>query len=507
LATTPYDTVSERLEASWLGRVSELIEENGALVVVVGSLAIVMVASLRSNLLPDGWMALVSGREIAMHGLPSQDTLTVWAHGRRWVDQQWLAQLFLYGLWRVGGLKLALLAHAALTVGAFGAAIVLARRLGASARSTTWVSLPVLVTFYPAASAMRPQSFAYPLFVAVLWLLVTDARRPSRRVFVVLPLLVLWANLHGSVLLGAALASLAGLVGLAAVPPNRPRRVLWHALGLALAPWPCLLVSPYALHLPSYAETVLGGSGFSDFVTEWTPTTLTAVTIPLYLLVIGGVWLLGRTRRRLSAFEKLAFLATAVLAFQTLRDIVWFGLVALVVLPQLFDDVIPTAPEPRRLNRLLATAICGGVLVAAAGVATHSPSWFERDFPPAAADAAAAAAGPEGRVLATSRYADWLLWTHPELAGRVAFDSRFELLTPSQLERAARFLGRSGAWAATARPYRVLVLGKQDDSQLRAALRQSGLARVVRIDRNVAVLRHTGLSLGVRGQGRADLIR
>jgi hypothetical protein len=492
LVSAASHTLSERLESSWLTRIAEFLEENGALVVVLGSLAIVMVASLRSSLLPDGWMALVSGREIAAHGLPSHETLTVWAHGRRWVDQQWLAQLLLYGLWRGGGLKLALFAHAALSVGAFAAAAVLARRLGASARSTTWISLPVLVTFYPAAAAMRPQSFAYPLFVATFWLLVTDARDPSRRVFVVLPLLVLWANLHGSVLLGAALVSLAGLVGLAGILRMRSRRGLWHALALSLAPWPCVLASPYSLHLPSYYDNVLRGSGFSRFVTEWAPTTLTVVTIPLYLLVVGGVWLLGRTRNRLSAFEKLAFLATAVLAFQTVRDIVWFGLVALVLLPRLLDEVIPSVPEPRRLNRLLATAISGGVVVAVAGVATNPASRFERDFPPAAADAAAAAAGPEGLVLTTSPFADWLLWTHPELEGRVAFDARFELLTPSELERAARFLGRSGAWTATAQPYRVLVLGKQDDSRLRAALLASGLARVVRIDRNVAVLRHTG---------------
>jgi hypothetical protein len=253
-----------------------------------------------------------------------------------------------------------------------------------------------------------------------------------------------------------------------------------------------VLVSPYALHLPAYYENVLRGSGFSRFVTEWAPTTLTLVTVPLYLLIVGGVWLLGRTRNRLSAFEKLAFLTTAVLAFQTVRDMVWFGLVALVLLPRLLDEVIPSAPEPRRLNRLLAAGICGGVVIAVAGVATNPASWFERDFPAAAADSAAAAAGIQGRVLATSRFADWLLWTHPELAGRVAFDARFELLTPVQLERAARFLGRSGAWTATARPYRVLVLGEQDDSQLRAALLRSRLARVVRIDRNVVVLRHTG---------------
>ena len=54
------------------------------------------------------------------------------------------------------------------------------------------------------------------------------------------------------------------------------------------------------------------------------------------------------------------------------------------------------------------------------------------------------------------------------------------------------FAGRTVADVDFLRRYRVLVLGKQDDSQLRAALLGSGLARVVRVDRNVVVLRHTG---------------
>src|SRR6476661_6167640 len=51
----------------------------------------------------DFWLALVSGREVAQHWLPHADHLTVMASGRHWVDQQWLAQLVLYEVTRVGG--------------------------------------------------------------------------------------------------------------------------------------------------------------------------------------------------------------------------------------------------------------------------------------------------------------------------------------------------------------------------------------------------------------------
>jgi len=472
------------------GRVARFLEEEGTLVMVVGAFAVAMLAALRTGLATDGWLALLAGREIVQHGLPTHDTLTAWAAGKRWVDQQWLSQLAFYGLWRLGGFKLALLAHAALALGSLAGAAALARRVGASARSTTWIALPVLVCYYPAAAVMRPQSLAYPLFVAVLWLLVLDARRPSRRVFATFPLLVLWGNLHGSVLLGAGLVALAGVVELARGLARRC--VSARGLALTLLPWPCLLVSPYALHLPGYYETVTFSGGFGSFVTEWQPTTLTAVTAPFYLLVLGGIWLVGRAGKRVSVFERLALVATALLAFQAVRNITWFALVALAILPVLLDDLRPAVVEPRRLNRMLATVVLAGVVTAVAGVAARSGSWFLRGFPPQAAAAASTAAGQNGRVFATSSYADWLLWTRPELVGRVAYDARFELLSHRQLQTAQDFEARVAGWRQTARRYRVIVLGATDDRKVRLGLVRAGIARVVRTVDGVTVLETTG---------------
>jgi hypothetical protein len=476
---------------SFASRLGRWVEENGPLVIVVAAFGIVMLAALRRALVVDGWMALVCGRWIAQHGLPSHDTLTVWTHGRRWVDQQWLAQLLLYLLYRHGGVKLSLLVHAGLATAAVAAAATLARRLGASARSVTWICVPVVVATYPEAAVMRPQSFAYPLFAATLWLLVSDARKPSPRVLAALPILVLWANVHGSVLLGAALVSLAGVVGLTQ-RSVAGRRLSPKALTLMLGPWGCVLASPYAQQLPAYYRQILVGGDFRHFVTEWAPTTLTVATAPVYLLVIAGMWLLGRAGGRLSTFEKGAFLATAVLAFQAVRNTAWLGLTALVVLPALVDAVRRPAVEPKRLNRHFTTIVATGAVVAVVAVATKGQSWFTADFPGGAADAAATAVRPNGRVLATSQYADWLLWTEPALAGRVAFDARFELFTRKQLGKLGAYEGRVDDWVATTRGYSVFVLDRRSDRALRAALVHSLPAHVVRVDGDVVVLQRSG---------------
>jgi hypothetical protein len=469
-------------------RFTGLLEENGLIVIVLGAFAIVFVLSLRKQLVVDGWMAIVSGRWIVQHGLPTRDALTVFARGHRWIDQQWLAQLGLYGLWRLGGVKLALFVHALLVTGGLAGAALFARTRGATARSVTWVAIPVLIAYYPVASVLRPQSFAFPLFAAVLWLVLADARQPSRRVFLTLPLLVLWTNLHGSVVLGAMLVSLDGLVGMV-----QKRRPSGRGLALLLAPWACVFASPYGPHLPTYYEKILVGGDFKQFVTEWRPTTLTAQTAAVYLLVLGGLWLLGRAGRGAPLLDQLAFVLASVLAFEAVRNTAWIGLVALAVLPPLVDRLRDApAEEPARLNRILSVTILAALGISVAGVAAKPTSWFTSGFPAAAAKATSGAAGQRGRVYASSPYADWLLWSRPELSGRVAYDARFELLTQSELQRIARFQARVGNWLPTARGYNVFVLDPRSDGALARSLRRALPARVVFSSPQVVVLRRRG---------------
>jgi hypothetical protein len=335
---------------------------------------------------------------------------------------------------------------------------------------------------------MRPQSFAFPLFTAVLWLVLADARQPSRRVFLTLPLLVLWTNLHGSVLLGAMLVSLAGVVAMVA-----QRRPTMRGLALLLLPWACVFASPYALHLPAYYEKILVGGDFKQFVTEWAPTTLTPTTAAVYLIVLGGLWLLGRAGRAIPLLDQLAFALTAVLAFEAIRNTAWIGLVALAVLPPLVDRLRGSpAEEPASLNRILAVTILAAVAISVVGVAAKPTSWFTTGFPTSAAQAAVEAAGPQGRVYATSPYADWLLWSRPGLGGRIAYDARFELLSQAQLKRIARFQARAGNWLPMARGYSVFVLDRGTDRALERSLIRQLPARVVFSSPQAVVLRRRG---------------
>ena len=130
------------------------------------------------------------------------------------------------------------------------------------------------------------------------------------------------------------------------------------------------------------------------------------------------------------------------------------------------------------------------VCVATLGVAFQPDSWFTKAAYPASAERAAlAAAGAHGRVFANERYADWLVFEHPQLAGRIAYDSRFELLTARQLRSVIGFRNLVAGWRTTVRGYRALVLDRQDDAQPIAALVRTKRARVVTRRGPLVVLR------------------
>jgi hypothetical protein len=88
-------------------------------------------------------------------------------------------------------------------------------------------------------------------------------------------------------------------------------------------------------------------------------------------------------------------------------------------------------------------------------------------------------------VLADDVHSDWLLWEEPQLAGRIGYDVRFELLSTRRLATLFAFR-EDGTHRSIAAPYRVLTFA----SGRKAAGWQSGRRTVFR-GRGLVVLTRT----------------
>jgi hypothetical protein len=446
---------------------------NEALLVAIGAVFVASaVLAARTGLRADSWLSFLAGREIVAHGLPHTDGLAILSHGRPWVDQQWLGQLTLYGLYRLGGFKLVLFASIVIQFAALALGLRFARRRGASPLAIAPFAFAIWLV---SSSWLRTQVFSQLLFVVLVWLLAKQSRRASPRVFLALPLLALWANVHGAVIVGAALVALLGLTELVELIRLQQRSAgKWaRALALGITPWLCLLATPYGFSIVSYYRSTLTNPAFRRFLSEWAPPTLFSVQGAVFFVLAAGVAVIvGRRTRDLTHFEIAALVFTAVGALLAARSIPWFAYTALLLLPAVTERAWPERTAAGRdswLTSALAVVACLAAVVMLVTAARWPQTRFTAAYPSSAVAAVARATGrhPKARVLASYELADWLLFADPSLRGRIAFDGRWELLSGGQMSAALDYLYQSGSdWDRVARGYSVLVLDPGRESGL-----------------------------------------
>ncbi len=410
-------------------------------------------------------MTLYSGRWIAHHGIPNQEVFTVAARGRRWVDQQWLAELVSYEGWRLGGYGAVGVLMATLIGSAYAALAALVLRRGAS----------VVLTIVCAGTAfvmglggffVHAELFALPLFALALWLCLTDAERdrPGRRMVLLVPLLVLWANLHGSVLLGAGLACAYLVYRGALLARHREWRVAGYCWGLAFVVGLTPLATPYGLQSVTYYRELILNPAVADAAPANGPPRLgDPYSLLFFVPLVLTVALLTRSalrRERQSGVLVAAVLATGVATFFAGRNTVWFGMTAMVLVADILKTWLPTEEPTRGFVGVVTAATAVLATVGVLLLVGRSEAQYETYTPLKAIAAAAryASKHPAALILGDNAASSALLWHDPSLAGRVGYDARLERYSEHSLYRWIAYqLGDGTAWRATTNGYQVLI--------------------------------------------------
>jgi hypothetical protein len=396
----------------------------------------------------DSYLDLISGRLIVAHGLPHADTLTVVGQGRTWVDQQWLAQVAMYGIWRVAGTVGLGFLLAFLLALAFGLLAHLCIDLGAPPqRATLWTLLAFLGSV--GYTALRAEMFSYAAFVLTLTLLTRDARRQEFTLSFlwIFLLLGLWANLHGAVVLGVVLVFCYCLARAAGASIARRRRsALLYAVS-AVTAVACLFATPYGFSEVHYYRGVFSSSLLREYENEWTSPRLSYLpdwmtfAFALTVVVVAGVAMWKRYRPNLVLL--FATVVTGGLAFHAIRYQPWFAIAGAAFAAATLAGIRPAPPRlDARFLRLVLTAAVAVALIAASSVARRHLDSRETAL---ARGALAAAAGwqaqhPGARILADQNTSDRLLWWYPATAGHVGFDLRLDFYEPQSVREWFAFI-------------------------------------------------------------------
>jgi len=259
------------------------------------------------------WLAAL-GRIIVHRGSVPTGIPFAAAPTAHWPNTLVLAELVFHGLESAfgdRGLILAQLAAVAITLSVLA---IDARAGGGDSFQVTGALALASLGSLASLAVARVQLFSLVLFALLLALLRADERSPSARIYLALPLLALWSNLHGAALLGMGI--LWTYLAFA-----RLREEPTTALAIALLSPVALCLTPAGIHTIDYYRGLLTNVAAQRGVDLWAPLG----TGPLDLLmIVCAIALIVRLRHEHPRLWEIVLIAAlAVLTVKAGRNGVW----------------------------------------------------------------------------------------------------------------------------------------------------------------------------------------
>lgn len=260
---------------------------------LVGACVYVLLLALGPRLLsdPDSYSHIGVGRWILANGIPSSDPFSFSMHGAHWLAFEWLSEVVFASIHAAAGWDGVVALSAASIALAVGLLTqFLLREL--SPKLVLGIVAAVVVLLAPHLLA-RPHVLALPVMMAWATALVRcmDERTPPP--YWALPLLVLWANLHGSVVLALGLIGPAAIEALLRTGRHglRQEMLRWFVFATLAVAASCL--TPYGPGTLLMPLTTLGLGDALNWIGEWRPQNFGRVGA-FEILLLGGLFALSR---------------------------------------------------------------------------------------------------------------------------------------------------------------------------------------------------------------------
>jgi hypothetical protein len=457
---------------------------------------------------PDVWWHLRTGQLIVQtHAVFHADPYSFTRFGQPWIDHEWLAQVLIFGLYKLAGWGGLIVAFGTVVAGTF--LIVFSRCCG---RPYLAGVITLLGAFASAPSwGVRPQMLTL-LLASILLLVLERSYEHPKLLWWTPALMLLWVNLHAGYALGIALLALF-LVGDAmdaafgfkqsashAEPPFASR---FRALALAIVA--CLAVvplNPYGTRMYSYPFETLNSRTMQSYIGEWfSPNFHQSDYWPTLALILLTLILPVFSPRRLRPLELLLLCVATYAALRSVRHI---AIYALIVVPIISAMAQAWLNEHRLAQRLVAKSrpmtpaktfvnaiLLGSFLVftvARVGYVSSGQAQTEAQKFPAAAVSFIAAHRPPGPMLNHYNWGGYFIWKlYPDY--KVFIDGRADLYGDAFMdELASIYYLKGAAWRGLFERWGIQTVVLPPDAPLVTALTALPDWRVIYSDNQAVIL-------------------
>ncbi len=397
----------------------------------------------------DIWWHLKTGQWILENGkIPATDPFTFTTPGAAWTPHYWLADVMFAVVFRIGGIEGLILFKALIVAAGFFIIYRLMIRQGLNLLLATAVVM-LAVFFGHFRFMLRPHVFMFLLSAAFFGILSVGGGQRNLKLLWLLPLMLLWVNLHGSFFLGLVLAGCLLAEKLLTTGYRRLQRKD------ATAKWPVFLMvvfallggitllNPFGINLLRWVVTDFTLKNIADTFQVEEHMALTWGQHPLWWsFMLATALSFPVAYRRARLFHLLAFAATSFLAIQGVRFIALAAILQAPILGYNLQALVDRIPQQKWSSRRGLQAALSILLLAVGGTLIFQRSFADYTvhrfglginatrFPQAAVHFLKEL-NPQGNLYNSWPMGGYLLWELPErkifLDGRY-LDAQLELM-------------------------------------------------------------------------------
>ena len=409
----------------------------------------------------DIWWHLKTGQWILETGkIPVTDPFTFTTPEAAWTPHYWLSDVLFAVVFRVSGIGGLILFKALVIAAAFFSMYRLMVRQGVNLLvAVAVVMLAVFIGHF--RFLLRPHVFMFLLSAAFFWVLSLGGGQRKLKLLWLLPLMLLWVNLHGSFFLGLVLTGCLLAEKLLTTGYRRIQKkdatTTWPAFLMLVLVLLCgtTLLNPFGTNLLRWIATdfALKNIAYTFQVEEH--MALTWGQHPLwwgFMLVTAVSFPLAYRKARL--FHLLVFAATSFLAIKGVRFVALAAILQAPILGYNLQALLDRAPggkwrRKRGLQAALAILLLtiGGTLLFKRSFADYTVHRFglginETRFPQAAVHFLREL-NPAGNIYNSWPMGGYLLWELPErkifldgryLAAQLELMAQLNTMTETEIE-------------------------------------------------------------------------
>ncbi len=485
-----------------------LLPAFGSVVFAVTLLQVLFLSQGAQGLFGDsdtGWHVRNGEAILSTGAVPRVDRFSYSREGREWFAWEWLSDIVLAGAHRAAGLPgVAFVAALAIAMTAWGAA-----RLCLSLGGNFFLTAGAMVLLLGTTSIhwlARPHVFSWLLGLLFLSIAEHERRSPGRALYALPLLACLWANLHGSFLLGPGILFIYAIGEWLDEERRRGNTGLRFA-GACLASLVATFVNPYGWRLHEHVIRYLDNEYLMNHIAEFRSFSFHsagALYVEIFLLaaVLGAVALLWQ-RAYGPALLVFGMIHISLYSARHLPT------AAVLLLPLCVAALTRVAVESGRMRSLLEYSerlvaidrkIRGVVPMLVVLVATLAGlgaladsghvAFNARKFPVAAADFMEQQ-GLTGRVFAKDQWGGFLIYRF-EGRRKVFVDGRSDFYGQDFLETYTQVAEAKPGWNAVLERFDVRFVMAPPDNALASALQTGSAWKRIYADSVAAIFERVG---------------